>query len=216
MRVEVNSYTKKIKGATVLHNVSLVMESGLCYGLRGKNGSGKTMLLRAISGLIFPTSGYVSVDGKRVGSDIDFPDSLGILIETPSFPNRFTGFKNLQLLAMLKGTIGNKEIKETLVEVGLDPNDKRSFRKYSLGMRQRLGVAAAVMEKPDLILLDEPINALDPSGIECVERIIINAKNRNAIVVVACHDTEELHLLADEIFTMSEGQIIDHERVTRG
>ncbi len=212
MRIEVSHYTKAIKGVTVLDDVNLTLESGTCYGLRGKNGSGKTMLLRAIAGLLFATSGGVFVDGKKLGKDVDFPSSVGLLIETPSFLPRCTGFKNLQLLAGLRGIASDDDIAEALQRVGLDPTDKRSYRKYSLGMQQRLGIACAVMEHPDLIILDEPINALDPSGVERVEAIVREEKERGAIVVAACHDAEELNLLADEIFVMAEGHLISSEK----
>lgn len=212
MRVEISHYTKAIKGITVLDDVNLILEPGTCYGLRGKNGSGKTMLMRAIAGLLFPTSGGVFVDGKKLGKDIDFPASVGLLIETPSFLPRYAGFKNLQLLAGLRGVAGGDDIAEALRRVGLDSDDKRPYRKYSLGMQQRLGIACAIMEHPDLILLDEPINALDPSGVARVETIVREEKERGAIVVVACHDAEELDLLADEIFVMAEGRLISREK----
>ncbi|WP_294379372.1 ABC transporter ATP-binding protein [Senegalimassilia anaerobia] len=212
MRVEISHYTKAIKGITVLDDVNLILEPGTCYGLRGKNGSGKTMLMRAIAGLLFPTSGGVFVDGKKLGKDIDFPASVGLLIETPSFLPRYAGFKNLQLLAGLRGVAGGDDIAEALRRVGLDSDDKRPYRKYSLGMQQRLGIACAIMEHPDLILLDEPINALDPSGVARVETIVREEKERGAIVVVACHDAEELDLLADEIFVMAEGRLTSHEK----
>lgn len=212
MRVEISHYTKAIKGITVLDDVNLTLEPGTCYGLRGKNGSGKTMLMRAIAGLLFPTSGGVFVDGKKLGKDIDFPASVGLLIETPSFLPRYAGFKNLQLLAGLRRVAGGDDIAEALRRVGLDSDDKRPYRKYSLGMQQRLGIACAIMEHPDLILLDEPINALDPSGVARVETIVREEKERGAIVVVACHDAEELDLLADEIFVMAEGRLTSHEK----
>lgn len=213
MKVEVESYTKSIKGAVVLDRVSCSFESGVCYGLNGKNGSGKTMLLRAVAGLIFPSSGRVTFDGKVLGRDVSFPDSMGLLIESPSFIPRYTGLKNLELLASLRNKASEADIKAALESVGLDPADKRHYRKYSLGMKQRLGIACAFMESPDLILLDEPINALDPSGVECVERLVHKAKERGAIVVVACHDADELRVLADEIITMAEGRIIKRSEV---
>lgn len=215
MFVEVTSYTKKIKGATVLDNVSCSFEKGRVYGLKGKNGSGKTMLLRAISGLIFPTSGSVSVGGAVLGKDISFPDSMGLLIEEPSFIKKYTGLKNLKLLASLRDRIGNGEIADALRKAGLEPADKRTYRKYSLGMKQRLAIACAIMEDPALVLLDEPLNALDPSGVECVKTILDEKRRAGSLIVVACHDNEELHILADEILTLAEGRIIDCEKVRR-
>jgi ABC-2 type transport system ATP-binding protein len=158
MQIKISDYTKTIRGATILDHVSLRFESGRIFGLKGPNGSGKTMLMRAICGLIYPTAGQVSIDGRVIGKDTSFPPSVGILIESPAFISKYTGLKNLLMLASLKGDIGESEIRAALDSVGLDPDDRRSYRKYSLGMKQRLGVAAALMENPELILLDEPIN----------------------------------------------------------
>ncbi|AEB06497.1 ABC transporter related protein [Coriobacterium glomerans PW2] len=214
MYIEVDSYCKSIKGVTVLENISCGFERGRVYGLRGKNGSGKTMLLRALSGLIFPTSGCVRIGGKRLGKDMPFPESIGLLIENPSFLAKYTGAKNLELIAGLRGVIGREEIARAMRSVGLDPDDKRHYRKYSLGMKQRLGIACAIMEKPDILLLDEPINALDPTGVAQVEQVLARARERGAVAIVACHDMEELRLLADEILTLAEGRITDSEVVS--
>lgn len=213
MSIHVCSYTKTIKGITVLDGITCSFEPGRVYGLQGKNGSGKTMLLRAISGLILPTSGYVSIDGKVVGEDMVFPPSIGLLIENPSFIARYTGMKNLELLATLKGKASASRIREVLEQVGLDPADKRPYRKYSLGMKQRLGIACAVMEGPDIVLLDEPLNALDPSGISCVKRVLDDMRGRGATIVVACHDADELRQISDEILTLAEGGIVAQEQV---
>lgn len=212
MSIHVCSYTKTIKGITVLDGITCSFEPGRVYGLQGKNGSGKTMLLRAISGLILPTSGYVSIDGKVVGEDMAFPPSIGLLIETPSFIARYTGMKNLELLATLKGKASASRIREVLEQVGLDPADKRPYRKYSLGMNQRLGIACAVMEEPDIVLLDEPFNALDPSGVAGVKDVIGHMRERGATIIVACHDADELLSVSDEIITLAEGRIIVQER----
>lgn len=171
MKIEVCNMTKRIKGTTVLKNISLSMEGGKIYGLRGKNGSGKTMLLRSLSGLIRPSEGKIMINQDQLGKDIDFPLSMGMLIENPSFLNGYTGFQNLKMLTYIRDNIVEKDIRQVLNEVGLDPYDKRKYRKYSLGMKQRLGIACALMGKPDLILLDEPFNALDPKGVELVKKI---------------------------------------------
>lgn len=213
MRVEVCSLCKDIRHVHVLDDINLVLESGCVYGVQGKNGSGKTMLLRALSGLIRPTSGCVRIDGETLGVDRSFPDSVGLLIENPAFIDKYTGKKNLELIAGIRGQIGSLEIDESLRRVGLDPCDRRRYRKYSLGMKQRLGVACAIMESPSLVLLDEPINALDPRGVDCVETIVREEKERGALVIIACHDKEELTTLADEIITMAEGRVISLERV---
>ena len=161
MKVVFNNYNKLIKKKEILTDINLTFESGKIYGLHGHNGSGKTMLLRAICGLILPTSGSVTVDGKTVGKDIEFPDSVGVIIENMSLIPEYTGFKNLQLLAGIKKKIGDSEIRDTLISVGLDPDDKRKVKEYSLGMKQKLNFAQAIMEKPELLLLDEPTNAMD-------------------------------------------------------
>lgn len=210
MYLEIENLAKTIKGSIVLDGVNLSLERGRVYGLRGKNGSGKTMLMRAISGLIRPTAGTVTIDGKVIGKDLSFPPSIGILLENPAFIPKYSGFKNLGVLAEIQKRIDDEVICQVLEKVGLDPADKRPYRKYSLGMKQRLGVACAVMENPDLILLDEPINALDPVGVEMVKDLIKEHKERGALIVVACHDAEELDFLSDEIYSMAEGKIVGH------
>ena len=163
--VRLEDYCKSFKSAEVLKNINLTLESGKVIGLKGKNGSGKTMLMRAISGLILPTSGKVYINDKELGRHISFPPSIGILIENPSFISNYTGFKNLKILASIQNRISDDEIRDAIRKVGLDPDDKRTFKKYSLGMKQRLGIAAAIMERPDIVILDEPINALDEAGL---------------------------------------------------
>ena len=206
MRVVLRNVCKDIKGARVLDNVNLELESGMVYGFKGKNGSGKTMLMRAISGLI-KVKGEIEIDGKILGKDFTFPPSIGILIENPSFISNYTGFENLKTLASIRERIDDNKIRQTLTEVGLEPDDKRTFKKYSLGMKQRLGIAAAIMEDPDIIILDEPINALDDSGTEQVRQILMKHKQRGALIIIACHDADELEFLSDEIIEIAEGRI---------
>jgi ABC-2 type transport system ATP-binding protein len=214
MQIEINDYTKTIRSAVILDRVTLRFESGSIFGLNGPNGSGKTMLMRAICGLIYPTEGYVNIDGQVIGKDTSFPPSVGILIENPAFIAKYTGLKNLLTLASLKGVIGENEVRTTLSAVGLDPDDKRPYRKYSLGMKQRLGIAAALMENPELILLDEPINALDEDGVRLVRDLLFEYKARGALIVVACHDFDELRFLSDEIIEMYEGKVTRRYQVT--
>lgn len=208
MYIKLENVSKKIKKATILDNISLTMEGGHVYGLKGKNGSGKTMLMRAICGLI-NTEGTVDINGKVLGKDISFPESIGVLIENPAFVSNYTVFKNLKVLASIQNRIGESEIKNALEQVGLDPDDKRTFRKYSLGMKQKLGIAAAFMENPEIIILDEPINALDEAGARQVHEILEEHKKRGAIIIIACHDKEELEMLSDEIIEISEGRIVN-------
>ena len=213
MQIEINNLSKKINGVTVLKGITLTLYGGKCYGLEGKNGSGKTMLMRAISGLIKPSTGTISINGKALWKDFSFPPSIGVLIENPAFIDEYSAFKNLKILASINNKIGDDEITKVLSGVGLDPNDKRKYRKFSLGMKQKLGIANAVMENPDIVLLDEPVNAIDSNGVEGVRRIINKLKSYGSIIIVACHDKDELELLSDEIYTIFEGEIVGHRIV---
>ncbi len=205
--VRVEKFTKRIKKSLILDDITLEMQGGKIYGFKGKNGSGKTMLMRAISGLILPTAGRVLVNGQVIGRDISFPPSIGILLENPSFLDGYTGLQNLKMLASIKNIIDENQMRSTLEKVGLDPDDRRTYRKYSLGMKQRLGIAAAIMEEPDIVILDEPINALDESGALMVREILRELRDNGSLIIIACHDTEELNYLSDVIYTISEGKL---------
>ena len=209
MYIKITDVNKTIKKAPILRDINLEFSGGKVYGLRGKNGSGKTMLMRAICGLITPDSGIIDINGKILGKDISFPESIGVLIENPAFIGNYTGFKNLKVLASIQNRIGDEQIIKALEDIGLDPDDKRTYRKYSLGMKQKLGIAAAVMENPDIIILDEPINALDDVSVEKVHDILEEQKKRGAVIIIACHDKEELDQLSDEIIEISDGRIIN-------
>lgn len=208
--VRLEDYCKSFKSAEVLKNINLTLESGKVIGLKGKNGSGKTMLMRAISGLILPTSGKVYINDKELGRHISFPPSIGILIENPSFISNYTGFKNLKILASIQNRISDDEIRDAIRKVGLDPDDKRTFKKYSLGMKQRLGIAVAIMERPDIVILDEPINALDEAGAGLIKGLLDELKANGSLIIIACHDTEELNYLSDEIYEIYDGEITGH------
>jgi ABC-2 type transport system ATP-binding protein len=208
--VRLEDYCKSFKSAEVLKHINLTLESGKVIGLKGKNGSGKTMLMRAISGLILPTSGKVYINDKELGRQISFPPSIGILIENPSFISNYTGFKNLKILASIQNRISDDEIRDAIRKVGLDPDDKRTFKKYSLGMKQRLGIAAAIMERPDIVILDEPINALDEAGAGLIKGLLDELKANGSLIIIACHDTEELNYLSDEIYEIYDGEITGH------
>lgn len=209
MQVELEHLVKKIKGVTVLDDINYTFQGGCIYGLSGKNGCGKTMLMRSIAGLIYPTKGRIAINGKALGKDISFPPSLGLLIENPAFLGDCTGFENLKLLSRLQGGIADEELRETLQLVGLAPDDKRRYYKYSLGMRQRLGIAAAIMGKPDIILLDEPINAIDAQGVGEIRDTIRGLIDESRVIIIACHDKEEMEYMADRIIYMSEGRIVE-------
>lgn len=205
MNIQIKNCSKKIKGTTVLQNINLELSGATVYGLQGPNGSGKTMLMRLISGLIRPTSGSILMDGKTLGRDFDFPPSMGLLLENPEFLSEYTGIINLKLLANIQGRIGQEEISQALLKVGLSPEDKRKYRKYSLGMKQRLGIAAAIMERPDLILLDEPTNSLDENGTEQICELIRAECHRGALIVLASHDSKVIERVADEVYVVNSG-----------
>ena len=207
MKVVFKNYNKLIKKKEILTDINLTFESGKIYGLHGHNGSGKTMLLIAICGLILPTSGSVTVDGKTVGKDIEFPDSVGVIIENMSLIPEYTGFKNLQLLAGIKKKIGDSEIRDTLISVGLDPDDKRKVKEYSLGMKQKLNFAQAIMEKPELLLLDEPTNAMDVQTVGKVRSILAEMKEKGTLIIIASHNKEDLDALCDEFIDICDGKI---------
>lgn len=214
MKIEIRNLTKVIKKTKVIDNVDITFEGGKIYGLSGKNGCGKTMLMRLISGLIYPTEGEVVIDGKILGKDCSFPKSIGLLIENPAFLEEYTAYENLR---MLNGVGGNRLDKEEILSliksVGLDPHDSRKYYKFSLGMRQRLGIAAAIMGKPDVILLDEPINAIDEDGVSEIRDLIRSLSGEDRIIIIACHDKEEMEYMADEIIYMKDGKIVKGDNV---
>ncbi len=207
MEIEVRNLTKRISGNLILDNINIKMTDGKIYGLKGKNGSGKTMLMRAICGLILPTEGEVIIDGQVLGKDISFPNSLGALIESPGFIANYSGFKNLKILSEIQDKIDDNKINEVLAMVGLDPKEKKKFKKYSLGMKQKLGIAAAIMEEPEIIILDEPTNALDESSVISLRKTLQKYRDAGALIIISCHDSEELEFLSDEIFFMENGRL---------
>ncbi|MBY4797893.1 ATP-binding cassette domain-containing protein [Collinsella sp. AGMB00827] len=209
MTVSVLGVTKQMGGVKVLTDVSVTLADAQVNGFSGINGSGKTMLMRVIAGLVRPTSGKVMIDGKELGRQIAFPPSIGILIENPAFLPMRTGFENLDILASIQAVAHvPSHIKELLISVGLDPEDRRRFSKYSLGMKQRLGIAAAIMGEPDVIILDEPFNALDTEGIHMVKNIIRREAQRGACVILSCHDQQLMLDLADDIHVLHEGHLV--------
>lgn len=211
MNISIEHVTKKIKNATVLKDICLEMKGGTVYGLQGKNGSGKTMLMRAISGLIRPTSGRIVINGEQLHKNISIPRSIGLLLENPSLLPEYDASQNLKLLAKMQGGVPEEEIRQLIRDVGLEDAGHKKVEKYSLGMKQRLGIAAAILGSPDIILLDEPINAIDGEGMEEIRSLILSLKNEKRIIIVACHDKEEMNLLADEIVHLRDGRIEGQE-----
>lgn len=208
--IEVNNITVKIKKDTVLKKVSYNFESGKIYGLRGRNGAGKTMFLRALAGLIRVNSGSIAVDGQILGEKIDFPPSLGLLIEINNLAPEFSLTKNLKLLSKIKNVATDDDIAQTITRVGLESTDSRKVAKFSLGMKQRGAIAQALFEKPSLILLDEPTNAIDQKGVIQIREILAEEAQRGATIILASHNPEDLNVLADEIIDLSEGEIVTH------
>lgn len=206
MIIEAIDVTKEINGTLVISSLNLALRSGKIYGLEGPNGAGKSMILRLLCGLIKPSSGIIRVDDAILGYAYDFIRNVGVLIESPAFLDSYTGFQNLKILSEITGKASSDDICTTLQSVGLSPNDDRKYKKYSLGMKQRLGIAAALFEKPDLILLDEPMNALDIEGIKLVTNRLLIEKERGAIIVVSSHNHSYLENLCDEIFEVQNGR----------
>lgn len=208
--IAIQNLSKTIKSNAVIQDISMNLKSGVIYGFKGINGSGKTMLMRLICGLIRPTEGEIRINGKTLGKDLSFPESIGVFLENPAFLDSYSGFQNLKILASIKSVATDQDIRATLSRVGLSPNDKKKYRKYSLGMKQRLGIAAAIMEKPDIVILDEPTNSLDADGVMLVKQIVQEEKVRGALVILSCHDGELLKDLSDEIFLLECGHLVEH------
>lgn len=207
MKVEVRGLCKKFKDITVLDNINLQMQEGNIYGIVGKNGSGKTMLFRCLAGLVKPTSGAILFDAKCLHKDIEMPPSTGVVIENMGLYPEFTGFANLKYLAGINKVIEDERIRETIARVGLDPNDRRPIKKYSLGMKQRIILAQALMESPGVLLLDEPTNGLDEHGAEQIRQILREEAKRGALIVLASHNKEDILCLCDKVFYMSGGKL---------
>ena len=210
-KIQVKNLSKEIKGKYVLNNINLSFERGKIYGLYGRNGSGKTMLLRALAGLLIPTEGEIDMDGKILHKDMDFPENVGIIIENTSLLPQFDGFTNLKQLGKIRNVATDEDIDNALDTVGLKGETKK-VKAYSLGMRLRLSIAQAIFEKPELLLLDEPTNALDENYINKVREILLKEKDRGAIVIIASHNKDDLRILADEIISMSDGKAKMMER----
>lgn len=211
--LEVHQLTKVIGPETVLDSVSFEADRGQVVGLEGQNGSGKTMAMRAVCGLIRPTEGEVRVGDAFLWRDADFPPSVGLLIEGPSLLDSYSARTNLELVASVRKVADFTDIERALARVGLDSNDRRHVRKYSLGMKQRAGIAMAVMEAPDLLVLDEPTNALDASARETLAKIIRQERERGAAVLLSSHDGEFLRGVCDVIYHMELGRVTGCEGV---
>lgn len=191
----------------ILEDINVGFETGHIYGIVGKNGSGKSVLFKCICGLIYPTCGKIYVHGKEIGKDTDFPENTGMIIEMPGLMAHYSAFKNLQILAGLNKRTGKPEIRDILEKVGLSAKDKRAVRKYSLGMKQRLGIAMAILENPQILILDEPMNSLDKEGIADMRKLFLLMKEQGKTILIASHNFEDIHLLCDEVYEMEHGKI---------
>ena len=202
--VEISNLTKDIKGTKVLNKVNLQLESGKAYGIVGRNGSGKSMLFKAICGLINTTEGSINVFDKVIKNG-SFPDDVGMIIENPGFLLQYSAFKNLKILASINNKISDERIKETIALVGLDPEDKKIVKKFSLGMKQRLGIAQALMENPKLLILDEPMNGLDSEGVKQIREILLKLKSNSVTILLASHNSDDIDEICDCVYTMENG-----------
>lgn len=207
MKLTAEQVSKRIDGKSILKEIDLELESGYVYGFVGRNGSGKTMLFRALSGLMKIDSGEIRLDKKVLHKDMKILPDLGIVLENAGLYPELSGFENLNLLAKINHKIGKKEIRNAIHLMGLDPDDKRPVRKYSLGMKQRIVLAQAIMEKPGILMLDEPTNALDEEGIEEIRKLVKREKERGAMVLLASHNKEDIEMLADKVYLVKEGTV---------
>ena len=206
--IEIQDVVKRFGEQTVLDHVSLSVTPGKIYGIIGRNGSGKTVLFKSICGFVLPDAGKILVRGKQVGKDVDIPQGIGIIIEHPGFLRDYSGFQNLKLLARLQKKITDEKIKESIRLVGLDPEDKKKVGKFSLGMRQRLGIAQAIMENQSILILDEPMNGLDNKGVDEIRKLILDLKKEGRSIILASHNREDIQILCDQVYEMDNGKII--------
>lgn len=203
--IEVQNVVKRFRDQVVLKNVSISFEKGKIHGIVGRNGSGKTVLFKCICGLMHPEEGVILVNGKRVGRDVDMPEDIGAIIEAPGFLPNYSGYKNLRFLANIRRKIGKGEILNVLKTVGLDPESRKHVGKYSLGMRQRLGIAQAIMEDPEILILDEPMNGLDNAGVQDIRALLLELKAQGKTILLASHNHEDIAALCDTVHEMDGG-----------
>lgn len=205
--IEIKNYIKTLKGRNVLDDISYTFENGKIYGMYGRNGSGKTMLMRAIAGLIYPTAGQIIIDGEVLHKDISFPRNCGIIIENMELMPQYTGYTNLKLLGKILKKATDDDIMHALELVGLKDVANRRVKEYSLGMKQKLAIAQAIFEKPKILLLDEPTNALDEKSIDDVRKIFIKMRDNGTLILIASHNKEDISMLSDVTIEMEDGKI---------
>ena len=203
--ISVENVSLSIGSAQILQNISIQFEEGQIHGIVGRNGSGKTMLMKCICGFIRPTAGRIMVDGNQVGRDVDFPPDLGLLIETPGFVPYYSGLKNLELLAAVNRRVSREKLNACMELLGLGDAKGKRVSKYSMGMRQRLGIAQAIMEDPKLLILDEPLNGLDEQGVEDIRALLLELKRKGKTILLSSHNGEDIDLLCDSVCKMASG-----------
>jgi ABC-2 type transport system ATP-binding protein len=207
-KIRIEHVIKKFKEYTVLDDVSLTFEEGKIHGIIGRNGSGKSVLFKCICGFMFPDSGKIFVNGKEIGKDIEIPEKTGALIESPGYLANYSGYRNLQFLASINGNVKKEEIKTILNLVGLGGAGHKRVGKYSMGMKQRYGIAQALMENPDLLILDEPMNGLDYKGVDDIRRILKALKEQGKTILLASHNKEDISVLCDTVVEIDRGKIL--------
>lgn len=205
--IEIVNFTKKFKNNVILNDINLNIKKGECYGFVGINGSGKTLIFKAICGFIKPTSGHIVVKGKRIGSEVDFPENVGVLIEQPGFLPNYSAFKNLEFLAKIRNKIGVLEIDNALRFVNLDPYERKNLKNYSIGMKQRLGIAQAIMEDPEILILDEPLNGLDKDGVKIIKDKLLELKGKGKTILLTSHISQDIEELSDHIYEIYDGKL---------
>ena len=210
-KIRIENVTKKFGSYAALDGISLNLEKGKIHGIIGRNGSGKTVLFKCICGFLRVDGGAVLVNGKQIGKEIEAPESIGAIIETPGFLPGYSARQNLQFLAGIRGKIGKKEIDEAIRKVGLDPEAKKHVGKYSLGMRQRLGIAQAIMEDPSLLILDEPMNGLDKNGVKDIRSLLLDLTAQGKTILLASHFAQDIDELCDTVHEMDQGIICQME-----
>ncbi|CAM3435967.1 MULTISPECIES: ATP-binding cassette domain-containing protein [Saccharibacillus] len=205
--IVVKKLSKSFKGEAVLKSLDLELEAGKCYGFTGKNGSGKSVFFKLLLGLILPDHGEIHFWGKKLGKEIDFAPDAGVMIEHPGFIENYSGFKNLKYLSKIKNVIDDAQIKASMIQTGLDPESKKAVKNYSLGMKQRLALAQAIMENPKILVLDEPMNGLDEEGVHEIRTLLIEKKQQGTTLLISSHIAEDIQSLCDEVYKFEKGQL---------
>jgi ABC-2 type transport system ATP-binding protein len=205
--IEVKDVTKNVKGKNLIQNITFQVKKGSIIGIIGRNGSGKTVLMKCICGFMKPSSGKINVNGKQVGEKAKLASGIGILIENPGFLSNYSGYRNLKFLADIEHKIGKKEIREYMKLVGLDPDNRKPVKHYSLGMKQRLAIAQSIMEEQDIVILDEPMNGLDNMGVNDMRQLFLKLKEQGKTILLTSHIKEDIDILCDEVYMMEAGNL---------